>query len=144
MVVKKHIPKVVIVNRCIVRNDKGEILLIKRSKNDPFNPGLWEVPGGKLEDGEVLAFAMEKEVLDETGLFVKLDNLAVFADTALGRVREYKGITYVTLTGVGMLIGGKVKLSKEHTDYKWASLSQAFDMEITPEAQKALAALVKE
>jgi mutator protein MutT len=55
---------------CIV-NDKGEILLQKRSDNEE----LWGFPGGAVELGESIEEAMLREVKEETGLDVKVDGL---------------------------------------------------------------------
>lgn len=46
------------------------ILLIKRSDN-----GLWCLPGGGMEPGESMAEAAEREVLEETGLRVRVTGM---------------------------------------------------------------------
>jgi len=46
------------------------ILLIRRTDN-----GKWQVPGGYMEPGESLTEACEREVLEETGLHVKVNRL---------------------------------------------------------------------
>ena len=38
--------------KAFILNGKGELLLIRREKSDPHNPGTWEVPGGRLGLGE--------------------------------------------------------------------------------------------
>lgn len=49
----------------IVIDDKGNILLHRRSDND-----LWALPGGAMEIGERLAETAVREVREETGLHV--------------------------------------------------------------------------
>ncbi len=44
----------------------GAILLIRRRRGD--YPGLWGLPGGKIEVGEHLAQAAIREVLEESGI----------------------------------------------------------------------------
>lgn len=51
----------------IVRNDAGEILLIRRSDG-----GTWDLPGGAVEPGETPAAAVLREVREETGLDVRI------------------------------------------------------------------------
>ena len=51
-----------IVHACggVVRNDKNDVLLIKRM-------GLWDLPKGKLEKGESYEECAKREVVEETG-----------------------------------------------------------------------------
>lgn len=46
----------------------GHLLLIERGR--PPAVGEWSVPGGRVEPGETLAAAVEREVREETGLHV--------------------------------------------------------------------------
>ena len=45
----------------LVRNEKGEVLFI-------FRRGKWDLPKGKLDDGETLEACAVREVKEETGL----------------------------------------------------------------------------
>ena len=72
-----------------VFDDHGRVLLIQRGK--PPGEGLWTVPGGKLEPGEALRTAVEREVLEETGLDVQCGPLVEVVE----RVAE--GYHYVIL-----------------------------------------------
>ena len=47
----------------------GHLLLVERGR--PPAVGEWSVPGGRVEPGETLAAAVEREVLEETGLRVQ-------------------------------------------------------------------------
>ncbi|MDA3039969.1 MAG: NUDIX domain-containing protein [Actinomycetota bacterium] len=47
----------------------GHLLLVERGR--PPAVGEWSVPGGRVEPGETLAEAVEREVLEETGLRVR-------------------------------------------------------------------------
>ncbi|MBR5636903.1 MAG: NUDIX domain-containing protein [Pseudobutyrivibrio sp.] len=48
---------------CLLENEKGEVLLQKRSDN-----GLWCVPGGALELQETYVDAVKREVFEEVGI----------------------------------------------------------------------------
>ncbi|NKZ04126.1 NUDIX domain-containing protein [Actinomadura latina] len=48
----------------------GRLLLVRKSASDPFHPGRWEVPGGRLEvDADLdLDDHIRREVWEEVGL----------------------------------------------------------------------------
>jgi ADP-ribose pyrophosphatase YjhB (NUDIX family) len=49
----------------------GSLLLVRRA-HEP-QTGRWTIPGGHVEPGEALATAVEREMLEETGLRVTCD-----------------------------------------------------------------------
>lgn len=50
----------------------GRLLLVRKSASDPFQPGRWEVPGGRLEVADDLDLDdhIRREVWEEVGLKV--------------------------------------------------------------------------
>ena len=54
----------VCVGAIVVRD--GRLLLVRRGRGAAV--GAWSVPGGRVEPGEPLAQAVERELLEETGL----------------------------------------------------------------------------
>ena len=62
----------------VVHDARGRLLLIRRG-HEPSR-GRWSLPGGRVEAGESAAEAVEREVLEETGLLVR-------AGEPVGRVR---------------------------------------------------------
>jgi len=63
-------PKVAAI--CIVER-KGEILMIRRALQPGI--GLWSIPGGYVDRGEVVEEAAAREVREETGLRVEVERL---------------------------------------------------------------------
>ncbi len=49
--------------------------LLGRRPDHKRHGGLWEFPGGKVEDGESLADALKREVLEELGVAVRVGGL---------------------------------------------------------------------
>lgn len=53
----------------IIRGAGQRVLLARRSAGGPHG-GLWEFPGGKVEDGESPEAALEREIREELGVEV--------------------------------------------------------------------------
>lgn len=67
----------------IVRNDLGQVLLVRRA-DDMY----WELPGGRVEIGESASTAVVREVAEEAGVTIELTGLAgVYSDP--GHVLAY-------------------------------------------------------
>jgi 8-oxo-dGTP diphosphatase len=58
---------IVIVAACVLLNDAGELLIAKRPPGRPL-AGLWEFPGGKVEQGEQPEGALIRELKEELGI----------------------------------------------------------------------------
>lgn len=54
----------------IVVNDEGKVLVIRRRDN-----GHWEPPGGVLEMSETFEEGARREILEETGIAVRVERL---------------------------------------------------------------------
>ncbi|MBZ0264863.1 8-oxo-dGTP diphosphatase MutT [bacterium] len=66
-------PEVEVAAGIIWRRD-GRILISKRP-DDIDHGGYWELPGGKLEDGETPERALEREVYEEMGVHIQSHSL---------------------------------------------------------------------
>jgi 8-oxo-dGTP pyrophosphatase MutT (NUDIX family) len=49
--------------KCLVRNEKGEVLVVKESGRD-----WWDLPGGGMDHGEDLRLAIAREMKEEVNL----------------------------------------------------------------------------
>jgi 8-oxo-dGTP diphosphatase len=56
----------------IIRRE-GKILLARRAPHKPM-PGKWEFPGGKVEEGESPQAALEREIYEEFGVRIEVDD----------------------------------------------------------------------
>jgi ADP-ribose pyrophosphatase YjhB (NUDIX family) len=64
----------------LVFDDRGRVLLARRA-HDPYR-GLWDIPGGFLEEGEHPEDALRRELREETGLEIEpTEYLGVWMDS---------------------------------------------------------------
>lgn len=98
----------------IIRNKEGKILVVKRSDGDDHLPGVWETPGGGIDEEETPSKALEREVSEETGLAIVVkEPFNVFT------FRRDDGEFRIGVTFLCDHVSGDVKLSHEHSDYQW-------------------------
>jgi 8-oxo-dGTP diphosphatase len=101
--------------RIVLFDQHGHILILKRSKQSKTNPGKWELPGGKIDQGEPFDSALKREVSEETGFQIVIHTAA---GTAMQETDEWR---IVHLVMIGSIISGGLAISAEHEEYRWAS-----------------------
>jgi 8-oxo-dGTP diphosphatase len=67
-------PTIVLVVAAALMADDGRILLQKRRLGTAFG-GLWEFPGGKIEDGETPEMALVREIYEELGVQLAVEDV---------------------------------------------------------------------
>lgn len=61
--------KLIHVAAAVIRDEKQNVLIAKRA-SDKHQGGLWEFPGGKVEEGETVVSALTRELEEELGITV--------------------------------------------------------------------------
>lgn len=88
----------------VIFNAQHQVLLVKRNDN-----GLWSLPSGHLEIGEMVVEAIKREIQEETGLIVEVEKLIGVYSDPLSQVFSYpSGATthFITLSFLCCIIGG--------------------------------------
>jgi len=99
----------------------NKYLLLRRSPQETSFHGMFELPGGKLEAGETAEQAAVIETKEEAGLDVKVvGKVGQHVDHNMKKI--YHGFI------VKMKKGQRVKLSEEHDNHKWATMSEIMKM----------------
>lgn len=102
--------------RAFIKNENGQILLLKRSASDSF-AGLWCLPGGKVDVGLTVTQTVNKEIWEETGLYCTETNFLFFLDSlpSAGIDQHYIVFYYECKTE------GIITLNCESEKFEWVS-----------------------
>ena len=103
----------------IIFQPDGQLLLIKRGH--PPGEGLWSIPGGRVEPGESDISAVEREVLEETGLRVEVGALAGTALQGDYLIRDY----------YAEVVGGVLTAGDDAADARWCPVGELAGMDLT-------------
>src|SRR5664279_6522597 len=109
----------------IVFNNQKQILLIQR--NQPPAMGFWSIPGGKLEAGESLAEACQREIKEETGLDTGIKNIVAVVE------RRIEGFHYVIIDYLALLVDEENSQPIAHSDVseaRWVNLEHLVDYDL--------------
>lgn len=118
-----------VVAKTFVFDDKGRLLLLKRSASDDHRPGGLDLPGGKVEEGEEVVAAALREAKEESGLIIDPQHIDwLYADTVATYNTDHKTvINMVRLTFIARVYKPKVTLSHEHDDFSWYTMKEAIE-----------------
>jgi len=110
--------------------DGDGVLLVKRGR--PPLHGEWSVPGGAVEVGETLSAAVQREVLEETGLVVSVGPVVEVLDRihtdGEGRV-EYH---YVLIDYLCSVVGGDLGAGSDALDAVWVAPGRLGEYAVQP------------
>lgn len=114
-----------------IRNKFGEVLFIKRSENDSFLPGNWELPGGGVEYGENIEKTLRREIKEECGLDVEVGFPITVDDYYMKS--DKKEIQRIEIIFLCKLLNPNqtVVLSHEHSEYKWVFSNKINNLELS-------------
>ena len=99
-----------------ILNDNDEYLVVKRSEDDMLYPGSWEFPGGHLEYGETIIEGLKRELKEEIGYEEDINPQIISYNDEFENDIYHIEINFLIKVNKEKV---NVKLSEEHTDYKW-------------------------
>ncbi len=120
----------------------GRALLIRRG-TEPLK-GEWSIPGGMLEIGETLVAGVERELLEETGLTVRVIELIEIFERisheetpgivrAAGARPQYH---FVIVDYLCELVSGEAVAGSDVTDLAFATEAELSKFNLTPTATR--------
>lgn len=86
----------------VLVNDKDEVLMMQEARESCR--GKWYLPAGRMEEGETIEQAAQREVLEETGLVVEITTLLTV---------ETAGGSWFRFVVTGNQVGGELKATPD-------------------------------
>jgi len=131
---KRLYPEVPIVGIGAVIVKDNKVLLIKRA-GEPGR-GLWSIPGGLVELGEKIKDAVRREVKEETGLEVKVNEIAdvteIITRDEEGKVKYH----FVIVDFFAEPLKGELKPSSDALEAKWVEFEDLRKYHLTETVEK--------
>jgi 8-oxo-dGTP pyrophosphatase MutT (NUDIX family) len=102
----------------VITNREGNVLLLKQTYGDK----RWGLPGGGVEPGETVHEAIKRECCEEIGV-----DILVSAFTGLYYHKSFN--SQVGIFKCDLSEGADIRLSSEHSEYKWVSTSELSEVQ---------------
>ena len=119
----------------VVFND-DTILLVKR-KNPP-NQHQWAIPGGKVKYGEALKEAVKREILEETGIVIHVQEpIYTFEVIKTNDINE-TSLHYVVIDFTAEYISGTPSANDDAEQTSWVSRAEYSSLDINSITQQLL------
>lgn len=112
--------------------EDGRLFLAQRPAGDPLE-GLWELPGGKIEEGETPQQCLERELLEELAM------TSLAGEVLASTVYHYDHGSFEMLALATIRLSGYEPLV--HDDVAWVSNTQVADYPLAPADIALLATL---
>ncbi|MFI8262101.1 NUDIX hydrolase [Streptomyces sp. NPDC085665] len=113
----------------VVRDEQGRLLLIHKTDNN-----LWALPGGGHDAGESIAQTVVREVEEETGIAVVVEDIVgLYTDPQHviayddGEVRQQFSICFHARP-----VGGSLRTSSESKEVRWVAPADLGELDIHP------------
>jgi dATP pyrophosphohydrolase len=120
-----------------------ECLILKRSAETGYYPGLWQIVTGHIQESETAIQAVLREITEET----RLNPLALYSLNSIGRFYEPldNSIYLVPLFLAVVPHSSRVVLNpKEHDRYQWCNFQEALKNLAWPQHRRSLTHIRRE
>ena len=112
------VPKHIVAVAGLVVDARNRILMIRSPRRD------WEFPGGQVEEGEDLIMALQREILEETGVTVTVGRLAGVYSNVKSHIVMFDFLCEP--------VSGEITTSAESPEVEWVERGEALSRIIRP------------
>jgi ADP-ribose pyrophosphatase len=110
----------------VIKEEK--VLMVQRG--NPPAENLWALPGGKVRLAETMAQAVEREVLEETGIKVRAGEPILAIDAIYRDEKDALLFHYVIVYYRAVFISGGITPGDDVRDARWLFLEDLKDIDV--------------
>ena len=118
---------VVAVGAIVFRNNR--VLLVRRGQ--PPSQDLWAIPGGRVEIGETLQEAAEREILEETGITIQAREPVYTFDYIERDGSELPRFHYVIIDLIADYVVGEPRPGDDAVEARWVSSQELASLRVS-------------
>ena len=111
-------------------------ILIGKRKDEDIGGGKWEFPGGKIEIGETISKALERELYEELGISVKIGK----------ELMNYEHVFKTTIYNITFMeiidYEGEI-CNNAHSEIKWVKFSNLPEYDFISGDDRFIQSLIK-
>jgi dihydroneopterin triphosphate diphosphatase len=104
------------------KNGELEFLLLKRAP-EQYYPNIWQMVSGKIKENETAFNTALREIKEETNLTPEKFWVAPTVNSFYAPDKDY--ICLLPVFAAKVSYNSDIKISKEHTEYKWVNPEEA-------------------
>jgi len=127
------------VGAVVIRDEK--LLLVKRTKAP--GKGMWSIPGGRVELGETLKEAVEREVKEEAGVVIRAKDPVYTFDLIDRDDQGYIRFHYVIVDLLAEYVSGKLNPSSDACEARWVTPHELEELPMSRTTRKFLKEIIQ-
>lgn len=121
----------------MIFNTDKQVLAMKRSSKKDAGAGIWETMSGRVSHGENPFDAIQREVLEETGL-VSGQNVVIDPRPYTSFHAKRLGQPMIVILYQALHLASKPRLSEEHDEFAWLNAEEFAERSTLLETVKAV------
>ena len=125
---------VVAVGAIVFRNNR--VLLVRRGQ--PPSQDLWAIPGGRVELGETLQEAAEREILEETGITIHAREPVYTFDYIERGESASPRFHYVIIDLTADHVAGEIMAGDDAAEARWVAADELAGLKVSSKTLKLL------
>ena len=126
---------------------KNKLLVLKNNAEVWSKKSQWELPGGIVETNEEIEEGLVREAKEETGLNITVGKILTTWDHwEYGfklKDKRVLDIRFIEIAFFCQKTGGEIKLSDEHSRFKWATREEFKKLDFAPNSKPAIKRYLK-